>query len=136
MHDLGAPRYALGRRLGSGSTGVVYEAFDRDRRVSVALKTLRTVTGLTLRRLKHEFRALADIHHPNLVVLHELVATDDGCFVTMDLVDGAPFLLWVRGGAPSRGRRAEPTYELLAAEPASLLEFPARPAAFPARPTS
>ncbi|MEZ4235487.1 MAG: protein kinase [Myxococcota bacterium] len=116
MPGLGEPRYRVGRCIGTGATGVVYEAFDSERAVTVALKTLHTADPLGLRRLKHEFRALADIAHPNLVGLHELVSTDDGSFVTMDLVDGVPFLLWVRGEAARR--RAEPTFELAAdAEP-------------------
>jgi serine/threonine protein kinase len=47
-------------------------------------------------RLKNEFRALADVTHPNLVRLHELFAQDASWFFTMELVDGERFDHWVR----------------------------------------
>lgn len=117
MQNIGSPRYELGRCLGTGATGVVYEAFDRHRRVSVALKTLRKVEPTALRRLKQEFRALSDIAHPNLVSLHELVASDGACFLTMDLVEGVPFLEWVRGATPARRVTVDPTFEWIATPP-------------------
>jgi tetratricopeptide (TPR) repeat protein len=104
-------RYELGRCLGTGATGVVYEANDRVRGVTVAVKTLRRVDAVAFRRLKHEFRVLSDIAHPNLVALHELVATENGCFVVMDLVDGTPFMRWVRADAPMASLAAEATFE-------------------------
>jgi hypothetical protein len=69
----------------SGRHGVVYEAFDGQRRERVALKALRQFDASALYRFKHEFRTLADVLHPNLVSLHELVADDNaGVFFTMD----------------------------------------------------
>jgi hypothetical protein len=58
--------------LGEGAVGVVYEAFDRERNERVALKTLRTSKGETLRLLKNEFRSVQDLSHPNLVELGEM----------------------------------------------------------------
>jgi tRNA A-37 threonylcarbamoyl transferase component Bud32/tetratricopeptide (TPR) repeat protein len=86
-------RYEIIRRLGQGATGVVYEAFDGQRRERVALKALRQFDAGALYRFKHEFRTLADVLHPNLVHLHELVADDNaGVFFTMELVEGTDFL--------------------------------------------
>jgi hypothetical protein len=92
----GTDRYSINRRIGVGGMGVVYEAFDRERRERVALKTLIYADPTAIYRLKHEFRALADVSHPNLVSLYELVAANDDWFITMELIEGVSFLDYVR----------------------------------------
>jgi serine/threonine protein kinase len=97
-HDFhGTSRFQVQRRLGEGGMGVVYEAFDRERRSVVALKTLRAGNTDRLFRLKAEFRALADLDHHNLVRLGELICEDGQWFFTMDLIEGVDFLSYVRG---------------------------------------
>lgn len=89
--ELGA-RFRVVRSIGSGSVGDVYEAFDVDSQSKVAIKAMRNVDPLALYRFKNEFRALADIEHPNIVSLHELVCHNDCAFLVMELVDGEDFL--------------------------------------------
>ena len=88
--------YELLRELGRGGMGTVYEALHVRRGDRVALKTLPSVDGARLHRFKREFRALADVNHPNLIGLGTLEA--DGChwFFTMDLIEGGDFLSYVR----------------------------------------
>lgn len=89
-------RYRFMNRLGTGGMGVVYEVYDEVRKRTVALKVLRGVDPEAILRFKREFRALADINHPNLVSLYELSKADDRWYFTMELVRGATFLEYVQ----------------------------------------
>lgn len=89
-------RFELRRRLGEGAFGVVWEAFDRERNTRVALKSLVHTDAEALYLFKHEFRALADIVHPNLVTLYELWSTEEEWFFTMEYVDGVDFLRYAQ----------------------------------------
>lgn len=68
--------------------GVVYSAHDAVLRQSVAVKMLSGVGARAADWMKHEFRALADVAHPNLVTLHELFFDEGRWFFTMELIDG------------------------------------------------
>src|SRR5580765_8223217 len=84
-------RFEILGELGRGGMGVVYRARDRTAGHEVALKVLHGVSAAARLRLKSEFRALSDIVHPNLIVLHDLVIDDDACFFTMELIRGRDF---------------------------------------------
>ena len=92
----GTERYKLIRKLGQGGMGAVHLAFDQIREFNIALKTLLDTNPLHLQRLKNEFRALADIVHPNLVRFYELEAQDNHWFITMEFIEGVPFVSHVR----------------------------------------
>ncbi len=92
----GTPRFRVEARLGSGAFGVVYRVFDSERRQSIALKILNNDEADSLYRFKREFRALANVRHPNLVSFHELISDGERWFLTMELVDGVDFLEYVR----------------------------------------
>src|SRR5436190_17276921 len=102
LEDTG--RFRAIARLGEGGSGLVYRVHDGERGQDVALKTVQAVSASAIYQLKREFRTLADIRHPNLVALHELLCiAGEWCF-TMELVEGTDFLSYVSGqAAPAHG---------------------------------
>ncbi len=108
----GGERFELIAERGRGGMGVVYEVLDRERGLRLALKGLRKVGPRAILRLKREFRAAADLQHPNLIRLHELFEHDGAWFFTMELVDGVDFLRWVRPGDPRRAGQLAPDADL------------------------
>ena len=115
----GTARFERQRCLGAGGFGVVYQVWDRERQAVVALKTLPEANAEALYRFKQEFRALADLTHPNLVTLYELLADGPQWYFTMELVEGVPFLEafhpWETGGEASTDAAAPPAWEHLRA---------------------
>lgn len=85
-------RFEFRARLGAGSFGAVYEAFDHHRNRLVALKVLEQVSPDAVSRFKREFRYLAEVRHPNLASMHELLMLGDHWALSMELVQGSDLL--------------------------------------------
>ncbi|RMH44312.1 MAG: hypothetical protein D6689_02730 [Deltaproteobacteria bacterium] len=99
-------RYRVEAPLGAGGMGEVYAARTVDGGRPVALKLVRTRSPGAIAALKREFRALADVVHPNVVALLELVATGGHWFVAMERIDGVPITEWARPGGRLDATRA------------------------------
>jgi TolB-like protein/Flp pilus assembly protein TadD len=84
--------YRVGRRLGGGGMGEVYEAEDLRLRRTVAVKFLAPELSRdpdAKRRFLHEARAASVLDHPNICVVHEIDETDDGrLFIVMACYEG------------------------------------------------
>jgi len=97
------PRYQLIRGRGAGAMGEVWEAEDTVLGRRVALKFVRpdaSADPAYQARLIREARALARLHHPNVVAIHDLDQGEDGeLFVALELVDGSTARAW-RAEAP------------------------------------
>ncbi len=106
-HFPGTTRLEYVRKLGEGGMGAVFLVFDRELKANVALKLLPKAEAGPLYRFKREFRALAEIQHPNLVSLYELIAEDDSWFFTMEYVEGVDFLTYLRRKLRSQGTAKE-----------------------------
>ncbi|HUS66350.1 MAG TPA: protein kinase, partial [Kofleriaceae bacterium] len=109
-------RYQVRELIGVGGIGAVYAAHDPALERLVALKVLRSDgmdsasgPGGDLRaRLLREARAMAQLNHPNVVMVHDAGTFEDRVFLAMELVDGTTLRRWLEG----RGRSTE---EVLAA---------------------
>lgn len=95
-------RFELGRCIGRGSMGKVYEAFDPTLERKVALKVIAGRPGISAERLLDEARALARLEHPHVVTIHEAGVTSDGVVhCAMALLDGDDLRTkWRRERAP------------------------------------
>ncbi len=84
--------YRLVGTLGSGGTGVVYQAHQRAIDREVAVKVLREELAgdaLARKRFLQEARTLGSLDHPNVIALHELATGPNGeLFYSMKRIDG------------------------------------------------
>ncbi|MEU3372537.1 protein kinase [Streptomyces sp. NPDC006660] len=71
-----AGRYRLGGRLGRGGMGTVWQAHDELLGRQVAVKELHPEGGAPARAALREARAVAQIKHPHVIVVHDVV--EDG----------------------------------------------------------
>ena len=123
----GTDRFEVERCLGSGGFGTVYQTYDRQRRAHVALKVLNRTDPSSLLALKREFRSLADLSHPNLVSLYELLSEDDSWFMTMELVKGSEFVSHIDGSAQLAFVETRKSSELETGADLVILPRPLRP---------
>jgi serine/threonine protein kinase len=82
-------RYELGERIGRGGAGVVHRAWDRARQRAVAVKLLPAAgAAVDARTGRQEADVLRALDHPQLVALHDVLTTEEGVALVMELVDG------------------------------------------------
>jgi len=85
-------RFELVRELGRGGFGVVLEARDTELGRSVAFKAVRP--GKRARDparealLQREAAAVAALHHPNIVTLHDVGRSEAGPYLVLELLEG------------------------------------------------
>jgi hypothetical protein len=83
--------FVLGRRLGRGGGGSVYEARDSRTGNRVALKLIHSeLSGRRAHqhRFERETRIGASVRHPHLIPIHETGAFEDQLYCSMRLIDG------------------------------------------------
>ncbi|MDQ0959679.1 serine/threonine protein kinase [Streptomyces sp. B4I13] len=90
-----AGRYRLEARLGRGGMGVVWRATDELLGRRVAVKELTqddTLSDEEARerrdRTLREARAVAQLRHPHVIVVHDVVVEDERPYIVMELLDG------------------------------------------------
>ena len=102
-------RYHIIRLLGIGGMGAVYQAWDAELGVSVAIKVIRpevmadpSAAAEVERRFKRELLLARAVTHKNVVRIHDLGEINGIKYITMPYVDGADLATVVKrdGGLP------------------------------------
>ncbi|MFE0099677.1 protein kinase [Streptomyces sp. NPDC059009] len=108
-----AGRYHLEARLGRGGMGVVWRATDRllGRRVAVkelVLDETLSDAEATLQRERtlREARAVAQLRHPHIIVVHDVVVQDDHPYIVMEFIDGDSLAARISRTGPLDAREA------------------------------
>ncbi|WP_405653436.1 protein kinase domain-containing protein [Streptomyces sp. RK9] len=93
--ELVAGRYRIEARLGRGGMGTVWRARDELLGRAVAVKELHVDDALTpedaqrqQERTLHEARSVAQVKHPGILVLHDVVRYEERPWLVMELIDG------------------------------------------------
>ncbi|MGE5360613.1 MAG: protein kinase domain-containing protein [Bacteroidales bacterium] len=88
-------RYTIRRLLGAGGMGAVYQAWDAELGVSVALKTIRTdvsadpeAAASLGQRFKRELLLAREVTHRNVVRIYDLGDVGGTKYISMSYVDG------------------------------------------------
>ncbi|MBK3644009.1 serine/threonine-protein kinase, partial [Streptomyces sp. MBT33] len=110
-----AGRYRLGTRLGRGGMGVVWRATDELLGRQVAVKEIPldvddTASEEEVRRQRdralREARAVAQLRHPHIIVVHDVVEDDERPYIVMELIDGGSLADRIAARGPIEAREA------------------------------
>ncbi|WP_169948679.1 serine/threonine-protein kinase [Microbispora sp. H11081] len=118
-----ADRYELRTRIGRGTMGVVWRAYDRSLGREIAVKEIRQDPSLNPRqrqelreRMMREGRMAARVSHPSVATIHDVIVSDGIPWIIMELVEGRSLEQVVDEEGPLPPRLvAEIGYDLLGA---------------------
>lgn len=115
-------RYDIIRPLGVGGMGAVYQAWDRELELTVALKVIHPAATTTPeaardleRRFKRELILARQITHRNVVRIHDLGEIDGIKYITMPYLEGADLSAVLRREGALGVTRALPIAKEIAA---------------------
>jgi serine/threonine-protein kinase len=104
---LAGTSYRLGKKIGEGSSGEVYEAEHTELARRYAVKVLSSAHAAahdSVERFRREARAIASLSHPNLVRLHDFGKSLDGrVFLVMELLEGQTLDMHADLGGAGKG---------------------------------
>ena len=86
--------FEIDRPLDAGGMGLVYVAHDARLERRVALKGVRDLRGRA-DQLLQEARMMAQLAHPNVVAVYDVIEAHDQIFLAMELVVGASVRQWL-----------------------------------------
>lgn len=94
-------RYELGRMLGHGTFAKVYHARNLQSGKSVAMKVVgkeKVIKVGMMEQIKREIAVMKMVKHPNIVELHEVMASKSKIYFAMELVRGGELFSKVAKG--------------------------------------
>ncbi|MFM9369391.1 serine/threonine-protein kinase [Streptomyces sp. Da 82-17] len=102
-----AGRYRLGEQLGRGGMGVVWRATDELLARQVAVKEVVLDPSLSFdearqlrERTLREARTIAQIHHPHVIVVYDVLVQDGRPYIVMELIEGGSLADRLDGDGP------------------------------------
>lgn len=102
-----AQRYENFAPIGRGGNGIVYRARDTLLNTDVALKFMiesAMPDELARRYFLREIQVAKDLHHPNIVAIHDIGIADTTLYYAMELLEGQPLLRLFDGENPIADR--------------------------------
>lgn len=111
-------KYELGRLLGCGAFAKVYFARNVENGQSVAIKVInkKKITGSGLMsNIKREITIMSRLQHPNIVKLHEVLATKTKIYFVMEFVKGGELFAKVSKGRFSEDLSRKYFHQLISA---------------------
>jgi len=92
-------RFEILREIGRGGFGLVFEARDRELGRLVAVKTVRPRRGMDASALRDEAEAAAQLHHANIVTIHDVGRSGAEGWIVLELLRGETLEERLRRGA-------------------------------------
>ncbi|XP_039018725.1 CBL-interacting serine/threonine-protein kinase 6-like [Hibiscus syriacus] len=114
-------KYELGRMLGHGTFAKVYHARNIQTGKSVAMKVVgkeKVIKAGMMEQIKREISVMKMVKHPNIVELHEVMASKTKIYFAMELVRGGELFTKV-----AKGRLEEETARVYFQQLISAVDF-------------
>lgn len=96
-------KYELGRKLGQGSFGVVYEIKNRDNDQKFAIKMInKEKAGKAVISFENEVCIMKSVTHPNLIKLEEVYESKKKLYIITELCEAGELAKWLKKNGPMK----------------------------------
>ncbi|XP_030398748.1 testis-specific serine/threonine-protein kinase 4 [Gopherus evgoodei] len=95
--------YQLGKVIGHGSYGTVYEAYFAKQKAKVAIKIIskkKASEDYLNKFLPREIQVMKGLHHKYLITFYQAIETTSRHYIIMELAPGGDILEWVQNSGP------------------------------------
>lgn len=102
-------KYEIQTEIGRGGMGIVYKGYDTMLQRPVAVKVLPPALAVDedfVQRFQREAILAARLHHPNIVIVHDVGEQDSIHFIVMDYLTGNTLDSWMQQHGPMPAAQA------------------------------